>query len=287
MVRLNTISVIKNQVKYLQQMKNKLQLLAIAFFILICSSCSLYKDKGYKQVSYFQDIKSPGATEAIANFQPLKIQPSDLLGINVNSLSPEGNAVFNTSINRVNGNGLDASTTNPIYGFRVNANGQIQLPYVGSMTVAGMTTDEVSKALAAKLQDYLKSPIVNVRILNFKISVLGDVQRPDTYNIQNEHININEALSLAGDLTITAKRNNILLVREENGQRQFFVIDLTKKDVFDSPYYYLHNNDVIYVDADKTKYDNVARSYKTTTVALNTAISVLAILVSALVVFTR
>lgn len=287
MVRLNTISVIKNQVKYLQQMKNKLQLLAIAFFILICSSCSLYKDKGYQQVSYFQDIKSPGATQAIANFQPLKIQPADLLGINVNSLSPEGNAVFNTSINRVNGNGLDASTTNPIYGFRVNANGQIQLPYVGSMTVAGMTTDEVSKALAAKLQDYLKSPIVNVRILNFKISVLGDVQRPDTYNIQNEHININEALSLAGDLTITAKRNNILLVREENGQRQFFVIDLTKKDVFDSPYYYLHNNDVIYVDADKTKYDNVARSYKTTTVALNTAISVLAILVSALVVFTR
>lgn len=268
-------------------MKKKLPLLAITVLIVFISSCGLYKDKGYKQVSYYQDIDRAGTTEPITNYQPLKIQAGDLLGINVNSLNPESSSVFNTSINRVNGNGIDASATNPIYGFRVDAAGQVQLPLVGAQHVAGLTTDEVAKQLTGKLQDYLKSPIVNVRVLNFKISVLGDVLKPDSYTIQNEHININEALSLAGDLTITAKRTNVLLVREENGQRHFVTIDLTKKDVFDSPYYYLHNNDVIYVDADKTKYDNVARSYKTNTFVISSALAVLAILASAFFIYHK
>lgn len=268
-------------------MKKKFPLLVLIVLTLFASSCGLYRDKGYKQVSYYQDVNPGVTTEPIANYQPLKIQTGDLLGINVNSLNPESSSVFNTSINRVNGNGLDASATNPIYGFRVDAAGQVQLPLVGGLHVAGLTTDDVAKELTAKLQDYLKSPIVNVRVLNFKISVLGDVLKPDSYTIQNEHININEALSLAGDLTITAKRTNVLLVREENGQRHFVTIDLTKKDVFNSPYYYLHNNDVIYVDADKTKYDNVARSYKTNTFVISSAVAVLAILASAFFVYHK
>lgn len=268
-------------------MKKNLLLPVLTVLILSISSCGLYKDKGYKQVSYYQDVNRTETTETITNYQPLKIQAGDLLGINVNSLSPESSTVFNTSINRVNGNSMDASATNPIYGFRVDAMGQVQLPLVGSMHVAGLTTDDIAKDLTGKLQDYLKSPIVNVRVLNFKISVLGDVLKPDSYTIQNEHININEALSLAGDLTITAKRTNVLLVREENGQRHFITVDLTKKNVFESPYYYLHNNDVIYVDADKTKYDNVARSYKTNTFVISSAVAVLAILASAFFVYHK
>jgi len=210
------------------------------------------------------------------------------LGINVASPNAEASSVYNTNINRVNGNNLDASATNPVFGLRVNELGEIRLPNLGTVHVAGMTTDEIAKDLTGKLQDvYLKNPIINVRILNFKISVLGDVLRPDSYTIQNEHININEALSLAGDLNITAKRKNVLLVREENGQRQFFQIDLTSKNVFDSPYYYLHNNDVIYVDADKTKYDNTARSYKTNTLIISSSIAVLAILASAFFVYHK
>lgn len=268
-------------------MKRNTPLIAVTVFIFMLSSCGLYKDKGYKQVSYYQDVNRPEETEAISNYQPLKVQAGDLLGINVNSLNPEASSVFNTSINRVNGNGLDASATNPIYGFRVDETGRVLLPLVGSVQVAGSTTDEVAKSLTGKLQDYLKSPIVNVRILNFKVSVLGDVSKPDMYTIQNEHVNINEALSLAGDLNITAKRTNVLLIREENGKRQFATIDLTKKDVFESPYYYLHNNDVIYVDADKTKYDNIARSYKTNTVIISSSLAILAILASAFFVYHK
>lgn len=268
-------------------MKKVFPLFALAFSFILVSSCGLYKDKGYKQVSYYQDVNRTNIVEPIKNFEPLKIQVGDLLGINVSSMNPEASGVFNTNINRVNGNSLDASATNPIYGFRVDADGQVQLPLVGTLKVAEMTTDQVAKRLSELLVDYLKKPIVNVRILNFKVAVLGDVLRPDTYTIQNEHVNINEALSLAGDLNITAKRKNILLVREENGQRHFVTIDLTSKNVFDSPYYYLHNNDIIYVDADKTKYDSVARSYKSNTLLISSSIALLAILASAFFVYNR
>jgi len=236
-------------------MKRIFPLFALTVFILTISSCGLYRDSGYKQISYYQDMNHAGVTEAIANFQPLKIQTGDLLGINLSTLSPEGSAVFNTNINRVNGNGLDASATNPIYGFRVDGSGQVLLPLLGSMKVAGMTTDELAKSLTVKLQDYFKSPIVNVRILNFKISVLGDVLRPDSYTIQNEHININEALSLAGDLNITAIRQ-IFLIREINGKREYIPIDLNSKRLFDSPYYYLKNHDVLYITPNRTKISN-------------------------------
>jgi polysaccharide export outer membrane protein len=268
-------------------MKKTLPLFAYTFSLIFLSSCGLYKDKGYQQVSYYQDVSRADVVEPIKNFQPLKIQSGDLLGVNVNSMNPEASSVFNTNINRVNGNSLDASATNPIYGFRVDADGQVQLPLVGALKLGGMTTDQAAKKLSELLLPYLKNPIVNVRILNFRVSVLGDVLRPDTYTIQNEHININEALSLAGDLNITAKRKNVLLVREENGQRHYITIDLTSKNVFDSPYYYLHNNDIIYVDADKTKYDNVARSYKSNTLLISSSIALLAILASAFFVYNR
>src|SRR3954468_23085862 len=108
-------------------MKKIFPLFALAVFLLTISSCGLYKDAGYQQVSYYQDVNRAGITETISNFQPLKIQTGDLLGINLSTPSAEGAAVFNTNINRVNGNGLDASATNPIYGFRVDGNGQVLL----------------------------------------------------------------------------------------------------------------------------------------------------------------
>jgi polysaccharide export outer membrane protein len=262
--------------------KPKLYLL---FLCLIVSSCGLYKDKQYKDISYYQNLdRSGNYEEEIRNYSPLKIQTGDILGINVSDINQEAASVFNTSINRVNGNNMENTPLNPVYGFKVDANGEVQLPLVGSMKVAGFTTDEVGKQLTASLLNYLKKPIVNIRILNFKISVQGDVLKPDVYTIQNDHINIVEALSLAGDLTITAKRTNVLLIREENGKRQFFTINLTKKDLFDSPYYYLHNNDILYVDPDETKYDAVSRSYKTNTLTIS-ALSVAAIILSAFFVY--
>jgi polysaccharide export outer membrane protein len=263
-------------------MKRKiLQLYSIAI-IAVLSSCHAYKD-----IPYYQNLDRSRVTEeAITNYSPLKIQPGDILGINVSTTTPDGSAVFSSSLNRPMGNNSETIVTNPVYGYMVDPNGSIQVPYIGPMKVKGMTTDEVAKQLSANLVTYLTKPIVNVRIINFKISVLGDVLRPDVYTVANQHININEALGLAGDLNITAKRKNVLLVREQDGKREYYTIDLTRKDLFNSPYYYLKNNDILYIEPDRTKYDTVDRSYRTSSLAIS-AVSALASIIVSLILIRK
>jgi polysaccharide export outer membrane protein len=164
----------------------------------------------------------------------------------------------------------------------VDAQGNIQVPQLGALKVAGLTTQELKDQMTQSLVTYLKQPLVNIRILNFKISVMGDVARPNVYTVDNERITLPEALTLAGDLNITAKRN-ILLIRENAGKREFIPIDLTSKKFFDSQYYYLKNNDVIYVDPDKTKFETVDNSYRNAELVLS-AVSALS-LIATLVLF--
>ena len=129
------------------------------------------------------------------------------------------------------------------------------------------------------LLKYYNDPVVNVRILNFKVSVYGDVERPNVYSLQNERTTSTQALSMAGDLNITAMRKTVILVREEDGKRQFIPIDLTSKKIFESPYYYVRNNDEIYVQPDRTKYATVDRGYRTATLVLS-GLSIIAIVLS-------
>lgn len=249
-------------------------------FLLITVLAGFCSCSSYRKIPYFQDLnKTAVSEESLDNYTPPLVQPQDILGVNVSSLNPEASVVFNYNLNRVNGNNYDVSPANPVVGYLVDAQGEIHLPLVGAMKVAGLTTSEISRQLQAKLQTYLKQPIVNLRIINFKVSVFGDVLRPDVYNVQNERITIPEALSLAGDLNITAIRTNVLLVREQNGKRQYIPIDLTSKAVFNSPYFYLKNNDVIYVQADKTKFATVDRGYRTASLVIS-SLSVLAIVLS-------
>jgi len=144
------------------------------------------------------------------------------------------------------------------------------------MKVAGYTVTDLKEQLAKSLTQYLKAPVVNVRILNFRIAVMGDVQKPDVYTFQLDKVTIPEALSAAGDLNITAKRTSVLLVREVEGKRIFVPLDLTSKKLFESPYYYLKNNDILYVDPDKTKFATVSRDYRNVTIGI-AAISALAL----------
>ncbi|NVO86104.1 polysaccharide biosynthesis/export family protein [Hymenobacter sp. P5252] len=244
-------------------------------FLMIFTSCS-----SYRKIPYFQDLNmSKVLEEPLDNYTPPLVQPQDILGISVSSLNPEASAVFNYNLNRVNGNNYDLSPGNPVVGYLVDDQGEINVPIVGAIKVSGLTTSEISHQLQTKLLPYLKEPIVNLRIINFKVAVFGDVLKPDMYMVQNERITIPEALSLAGDLNITAIRTNVLLVREQNGKRQYIPIDLTSKGIFKSPYFYLKNNDVIYVQADKTKFATVDRGYRTASLVLS-GLSVLAITLS-------
>jgi len=142
--------------------------------------------------------------------------------------------------------------------YLVDADGNINFPVLGKLKVAGVTTQQLGDQITQQLTTYLVEPIVNVRLTNFKITVMGEVKLPGTYTVPNERITLIEALGLAGDLTIQAKRSPILLIREKNGKREFITVDLTNKALFNSPYYYLAQNDVLYVEPNKAKVNSGA-----------------------------
>jgi polysaccharide export outer membrane protein len=223
-------------------MKSFLPLFCIAF-CFIFYSCS-----SYKKTSYFQNVDLSSTTiEKINNFSPITIQPDDILGISISSLNPESSTVFNFTSNTVNG-------TNESYGgYLVDQQGKILLPIIGYMTVNNLTTSQIREQIRFKLLDFLKEPVVILKLLNFKISIMGDVAHPGVFKVPNERLTLTEALSLSGDLNITALRQ-ILIIREVDGNRQYIPVDLSKKEVFSSPYYYLKNNDLIYVKAGRSKY---------------------------------
>ena len=255
-------------------MKSKLLSALLFICILFTFSCG-----SYQNVPYFQDLKTTGITkEEINNYSPLVIHTGDILGINVSSLNPAASDIFNYNLTRVNGDNNDRTPQNSVIGYLVDHNGNIRLPYIGETKVAGFNTTELNNILEAKLQTYLSKPIVNIRILNFKISVLGDVGKPDSYNIQNEHITVTEALSLAGDLNITAIRQ-IMLIREVDGKREYVPLDLNSKKLFESPYYYLKNNDVIYVTPNKQKVAAASTDFQKVSLVI-AALSVIAIVLS-------
>ncbi len=239
----------------------------MASLVVLCS-CDTYK-----QVPYFQDLnRSSVIQENIKNFSAYTIQPKDILGIYISSsANKEAAEPFNPNLNRQNGNIMDASSNNPIIGYLVDDKGNITLPLLGVLKVQGYTIEEVKDQLLKILPQYLKDPVVNIRLTNFKISVIGDVFKPDTYTFQTDKVTITQALAAAGDLNITAKRTTVLLVREIDGKRIFVPLDLTTKNFFESPYYYLKNNDVIYVDPDRTKFANVDRGYRNLSLIIGVA----------------
>jgi polysaccharide export outer membrane protein len=248
-------------------MKRTVTNFLIIGLLFLVASCN-----AYKQVPYFQDLdRSTVITADIKNYSPLTIQPGDILGVSVTSSSdPSAIAAFNTDLNRINGNGNTGENTlsNPVVGWRVDDKGNIEVPYIGTLKVQGYTTDDLKEQLDKALAKYATQPVVNVRILNFKIGVMGDVLRPDVYTFQNEKVSVTTALATAGDLTITGKRQNVLLIREVNGKREFITLDMTSKKIFESPYFYLKNNDILYVDPNRDKYAPLDAGYRTATLLI-------------------
>lgn len=256
-------------------MKHTPLIILIGIAILLTFSCNTYQ-----QVPYFQDLNRTSVIqEEIRNYTPLTIQKGDILGISVTNPNPEASAEFNYNLNRVNGVNTDYSPSNAVTGYLVDDKGNIDIPLLGTMKVEGYTTNDLHDQLVKSLSTYLKQPIVNIRILNFKVSVLGDVAKPAVYSFPTERVTLTDALGMAGDLDITAKRQTVLLIREVDGKRTFVPIDLTSKKIFESPYYYLKNNDVIYVDPDRSKYAPVDRGYRTATIVIS-ALSVVAIVMT-------
>lgn len=217
-------------------------LYALLFFAFSCSSS--------RKLAYFRNLDEKGNFQApIGNIEETQIQPSDLLSITVSSLNPESNLLFNNGVLASSSSTVQAVDPNhKSEGYLVDKNGNINFPVVGSIALGGLTKTQASEKITASLKNFVKNPIINIRFLNFKITVLGEVNRPSTFNVISEQINILEALSLAGDMTPYGKRDNVLIIREKEGVRNTIRINLADKNALASPSFYLQQNDIVYVE---------------------------------------
>lgn len=250
-----------------------------AFFIpvfiigLILNSCSSVKE----EVVYFQNAKNFETIVDTDTFTP-KFKVNDIVSIYVSTFDPEASKPFNL----VKSSGVQ-SNSQVFLDYLVDADGNIDFPVLGKVKLLGLTVEEAKELIKEKLSEgYLKDPIVNVRILNFRITVLGEVGSPGTYPISGERITIMEALGLAGDLTIKGRRDNILVVRDFNGTKTYTRVNLTNKEVFNSPVYFLTQNDVVYVEPNHSASTAAKGDSR-----IGTILSVSAFLVSIAILITR
>lgn len=246
--------------------------LCLALLVLaVLPACS-----SHKEIAYLQEQE--GAMRAAADsLYDARIKPKDLLTITVNTFDKEASLPFNLMYPSSVPNGYSNSIgENVMQKYLVDNDGDIDFPVLGRIRVAGLTKKEVEAYLRGRLSAYLKEePLVNVRMVNYKISVIGEVARPNTYTITNEKVNVLEALALAGDMTIYGMRKNVKLMREtETGERNVYTIDLTDKNLIYSPYFYLQQNDVLYVEPNKTKMRNSRYSAMTGQVLTGTSVLV-------------
>ncbi|MBP6754984.1 MAG: polysaccharide biosynthesis/export family protein [Bacteroidia bacterium] len=216
----------------------KIQLLAIGLVIAVLVGCSTKKD-----ILYFNDLQLADKDAVVLT--PTKLQPNDIVSIRISSDNPEASVLYNTEQNAA----ITTNTGVTMQGYLVALDGSITLPILGKIQVDQLTVQELESKIVEQLksQKHLTNPLVSARLLNAKFTVLGEVASPGTYTYTEQNISLLQALGYAGDLTINGKRTEVLLIREENHQKTYVHIDMTSKKWFDSPYYYIKPNDVIYV----------------------------------------
>ena len=243
--------------------------------LLLLSSC------GRRNLAYFSDVYD---NNEVAQLLPLvpetKIQPDDILSISVTTINQEANALFNTGEVIEQGSTVDyRNTKSNLYreGYLVDKNGNVDFPVIGLIKLGGLTKIEAKDFLNEKLLKIVKDPIINIRFLNFKITVVGEVNRPDTFTIPSEKITIFQALGMAGDMTAYGKRNNVLVMREDKGALRFKRINLNSKDVLRSTYFYLKPNDIVYVEPVRAK--AIQATANTQLLAIATSILTIIVLV--------
>lgn len=229
-------------------MKNIVQVLVV-FALLLFSAC-----RSANKIVYLHDVPLD-TLMAVDKHNVESIQPHDLIDISVESLEPLATTPFNQETNRIvatsSGKILNNGTSSEaVPGYQVDEKGDIVFPFLGTIHVGGLTFEELQQLIEQRLsqEGYIKDPHVTVKLKNYKVSLLGEVKNPGAITVNGRSITIFEALSRCGDITTYGVPTNLTVIREENGHRTIGNIDLTSKDLFESPYYHLHQNDVVYVE---------------------------------------
>ncbi len=223
----------------------------LSLLMLVLSSC-----KTSKEILYFQNVEV-NQPEKIEGARDITLQPKDQISIVVSSKDPQLAALFNLARvqYRVGYENLSGSSSGDISGYTLNEQGDIDFPVLGTLHVAGMTKSRIATMIKERLisENLVKDPVVTVEFMNLYFSVLGEVKNPGKYDITKDQVTLLEAISMAGDLTITGKRDNVLIIREENGKRVNYRVDLRDASMFSSPAYYLKQSDVVYVQPNKMR----------------------------------
>lgn len=216
--------------------------------VVLCTSCA-----SSKKVVYLQDVV-PLKQQDIEQKYEVYIHNDDLLAIMVNSKNPELALPFNMPMVSYQ-LGSQSAPQQRVLGYLVDTNGDIDFPILGKLHVEGLTRLQLTDLIKQRLidEDLIKDPIVTVQFLNYKVSVMGEVNRPGSFNISGDRITLLEALSMAGDLTIYGRRDRVAVIREKDGKRTILMHDLRSSDIFNSPCYYLQQNDIVYVEPNKSK----------------------------------
>lgn len=243
-------------------------LLLLVMILGLITSCASRKD-----LVYFQ-----GETDLNTVYEQStpKIRPNDMLSISISATDMRATEPFNqNNVYKMRQTSNDEQAQNV---FTVSEQGTIDFPVLGEVYVNGLTRNQAIQLFKQKLEPYIVNPGVNINFVNFKVSVIGEVNKPGTFTLPTERITVLEALALSGDLTIQGKRNNVMVIRETNGEKKTYTIDLTSKEALNSPVYYLAQNDVIYVEPNKSRVQSSVVNYSIFVSIAGIIISVIAVL---------
>jgi len=207
--------------------------------VFIISACAPRRD-----LVYFSNMANATIAKDEQN-NDIIIRLNDIVSVTMNSSNPESNTLFA-------GNKNDPSNAS-LKGYRVSKSGTIHLPLIGDYKIEGLTVEEAQKGIASALVKYVKNPEIEVQITNFKITVIGEVNKPSTFTITDEKVNLLEALGMAGDMTVYGKRENVLIIRSEDGHKVMKRLNLNEQETMNSPYFNLRQNDIVYVEPDRSK----------------------------------
>lgn len=241
----------------------------IKTFLLLGSVCLLFSCVSTKKASYFNNVNDTSLARVQGDFEPV-IQKNDILQINVSCMNPQEAMLYNlpntyspgATTPAAGAHSPSVAVANPVAGFLVNQQGYIQYPVLGAIKAEGLTKKALTDTIQNQLnyKKLLVDPVVSIRFLNYRVTILGEVAQPSVVNVTSEKISIMEALGMVGDITIYGKKDNVLLIRETEGERITKRLNLNDAQMLTSPYYFLKPNDVIYVEPTKSKVANASKS---------------------------
>jgi polysaccharide biosynthesis/export protein len=263
-------------------MKQLLQQISVLILSALAVTSCVSSKKLSQEAIYFQKVTDSSLRASVVNYQSI-VQNGDILGIRIMTANEASSRLLNQQTVPVSSAGSStpgASSNESSTGYLVDTEGNISFPLIGKVHVSGSSVSAITDTLNRLIKRYVDDGNVSIRLLNFKITVLGEVLKPGAMSVPGDRVTILDAIGLAGDLSVFGRRDNIKVIREVNGKREMGTLNLQSGDIFSSPYYYLRQNDVVYVEMNERKMKNVDQTNFRTVSILLAAVTTIVLIVN-------